>query len=379
MRITALSCDLCGYFDEYPQGLDRHFHPEHSLNAVPVNFWTLNYTLPSNFSNLNHGLDLCEGNGILRFKNYLPIRGRVCSLGEGFTPLVRLSQEEDEFFYLKDEGYNPTGSFKDRGTPLLVSEAVLSGKKVVAIPSTGNAALSLVRYSEAGGLDSLLFIPEFAVTDSSSKFGKNLVIDRDLIRSYEHFFEYCNGHPEVYNGFPVTNVPYYHGIKTLSFELFLQLGGVAPDWVVMPCGSGVNLVSQYLGFSDLLSLKLINKMPRFVSVQIHDADPITQGFFAGVKDKLVVLDNPFSSLAEAIASDTCFNYFKIIDLLNRTSGLALSVSDSDISETYSLPYPDLDFSSRAVYAVLPKLKPFLHKSESVVLIGTARSRKNELA
>jgi len=151
------------------------------------------------------------------------------------------------------------------------------------------------------------------------------------------------------------------------------LNNKLPDWIVIPCGSGGNIVSQYQACLDLLDLGVISKLPKFVSVQIEGADPITVGYNTQQMDKVLILDNMAESKAEGIASDTCFNYFKIINILRKTNGLALSVSDSEIDAIKS--YKHLEYTSLSVFAALNKLKSMVSKNETVVLIGTAGKEK----
>jgi len=119
---------------------------------------------------------------------------------------------------------------------------------------------------------------------------------------------------------------------------------------------------------------LTDRMPRFVTVQIQGADPITIGYRKRQFDKAVLLDEISDSRAEAIASDTCFNYFKILEILERTRGVPVSVTDQDIDRIHPDDLPELEFSSQSVYASLEKLKEHLKSDETVVLIGTGCKR-----
>jgi len=372
MRISELTCDICEFRGPYKKASSSHAHPELEIGGVPLNIWTPHYKLPSNQKNLR----VKDRPGVLRFSDYLPRTKYDFSLNEGNTPLIEIELAGIHArCYLKDEGKNPTGSFKDRGMPLLVADAKSSGKSVIGIPSTGNAAISLSAYAKKAGLEAVLFIPESTSPEKLKLLEGKKVFDRDLIQSYEHFFRFCKINKEVHNGFPVTNVPYYQGVKTMAYEMFEQLKGRAPDWVVVPCGSGVDIVSQYYGFNDLLSMGLIKKLPRFVSVQIEGADPITVGFNSKIGNKSLVLNKVISSKAEAISSDTCFNSPKIMRLLKESDGIAISVTDREIDEANNdSNATGLEYSSRSVYAALRIMSGILDKTDSVVLIGTAKAR-----
>jgi threonine synthase len=367
MRISNISCDICDAVFDYPEGTLSHEHPELEIGGVPMNIWTPSYSLP-------HGA-FHSGNG---FQDYIPIKIIDSCLKQGDTPLLIAHADGiSGDIYLKDESCNPTGSFKDRGMAVMVSDAVRSGKGKIAIPSTGNAAISLGYYSDKAGLESIVFIPESTSAGKIGLIGRKseIVYDRDLIESYEHFIRFCKENQEIYNGFPATNIPYLQGIKSMAYEMFIGLESHVPDWVVVPVGSGGDLVGLYYGFKDIMSLGLADKLPRFVSVQIAGADPITKGFNDSIFDRAVVLDEVSDTEAESIASDTSFNYFKLMAILKETEGMAVSVSDQEI-ESVSRAYRDkYEFSSLSVLASFDCLRPRIMRNDKVVAVMTALNRE----
>jgi len=377
MKITSIFCDICKRNFSYPEALQAHRHLDLEIGGVPINFWTPVYHLPKQ----NNLVTDKDQKGVLKYRDYLPVDNLTAySKNEGGTPLRQLdnlSKKHKIKLYLKDESANPTGSFKDRGMPLLLASAKTANKKRVAIPSTGNAAVSLAFYARAFGLEAIVFIPETtayfkkkAIIDAKA----TIVKDKNLIESYEHFFSFCRKNSDVYNGFPANNIPYLQGLKTMAYEIFLQLGNKVPDWLIVPCGSGGNLVGQYQGFRDLIKMGLADKIPHLVSVQIKGADPITVGFQKKQIDKIEILKSPCDSKAEAIASDTCFNYFKIIKTLMETGGRAISVKDEDIDHVTDFGW--LEYSSLSIFPALEKLSKEIKKESIVVIIGTALKRKN---
>lgn len=368
MNIQTLSCDICGYRDRYSIN-PIHEHPELDLGGVPLNIWTPEYFLET-------VQELKADNtkrGIQRYHAQIPIK--LCDnivSSEGNTPLFNLGG-----FYLKDESTNPTGSFKDRGMAALMSEAADKGIKKIAIPSTGNAAISLGYYGNRAGIETLVFIPANTPDEKVKKIREysEMITDSDLIESYEHFFRFCKENKETYNGFPANNIAYLQGLKTTAYELFIQLGDSIPDYVIVPVGSGGNLVGLYYGFKDLMVMGLSDKMPRLVSVQLSGADPITQGVRKNQTEELLVLNCLPQTRAEAISSDTCFNYFKIMEILAETNGRALSVTEDDINRS---PEYNLEYSSRCVFPALEILRLQIADNngdkmnfDKIVLIGTA--------
>jgi len=372
MKKLTLNCNVCSQSFNYPLTQPEHRHQDLEIGGVPINFWQAVYQLSVADLIVDNGVE-----GILRFRHMLPLEGaEIVSQGEGNTPLRKLDiLSTGADILLKDESLNPTGSFKDRGMPFLIAEAKLLNKKKAAIPSTGNAGISFVTYANLANIEPVVFLPQDTPQAKIDMMKNNatLVFDRDLIQSYEHFFSFCRQAPDTYNGFPATNTAYIQGLKTAAYEIYMQLNCHSPDWVIIPCGSGGNIVSYFQGFQDLQRMGLIDKQPRFVPVQIEGADPITYGFEHQIRDRVPVLSNPVFSRAEAIASDTCFNYFKIQDILRATNGLAISVTDEQIDQDRS--FDGLEFSSRSIFPALAKIQNLIKQGETVVLIGTAKNRK----
>jgi len=364
MNITNLSCDICGYEEKYSIN-PVHEHPELELGGVPLNIWTPKY----NLKKIKNILINNSQKGIMKFNNLIPINlNKNIVSNEGNTPLIKIDGA-----YLKDESNNPTGSFKDRGIASLVSEAIYYGIKTIAIPSTGNAAISLGYYGTRAGIETIVFIPSNTSFEKIEKIKNNseIIMDSNIIESYEHFFRFCKKNKEIYNGFPANNIAYLQGLKTISYELFIQLNDNVPDSIIIPVGSGGNLVGIYYGFKDLVSIGLAKKMPRLISVQLNDADPITQGFIKNQTDKLLILNSIPQTKAEAIASDTCFNYFKILNIFLETGGEAISVSEKEIENSFEY---NLEYSSRAIFPALKKLSKNNVDFGNVVLIGTASKK-----
>ncbi len=372
MKITNISCDICLSVFDYPAGTLSHEHPELEIGGVPMNIWTPNYRLPQ------VGKLQPENS----FHEYIPVQIRDSCRGYGNTPLTRIpTGTVSGEVYIKDESANPTGSFKDRGMAVMVSDAVWSGKKKIATPSTGNAAISLGYYADKEGLESIVFIPEGTSQEKIKHIeGKSSIMyDPDIIKSYEHFILFCKENPGIYNGFPANNIAYLQGIKSMAYEIFMGLKQQVPDWIVVPVGSGGDMVGLYYGFKDLVDIGLAERIPRFAPVQVAGGDPITQGFNKGIFDRAVILDDISHSKAEAIDSDTSFNYFKLMDILRKTDGMPISVSDQEIEseiESNFAGYGDrYEFSSMSVFAALGHLKPHIIPQDKVALIVTAANRK----
>lgn len=370
MEIKGLICDVCKKkFPFKKTTFPHHLHPELDIDGTPINFWS-----PiCDFSDL-------EKKQSKVFLEYIPnYLNNLKFFGEGNTKLYKNEKLSEKYkceVLIKDESSNPTGSFKDRGFPFLIADALQQGKKKIAIPSTGNAAISLCYYSRKNKLTPLIFIPETTSNNKKKIISQEAetIFDKDIIQSWNHFFSYCRENKNIYNGFTVTNIPYQQGLKSIMYEIFWQLGNKIPDWIVIPCGSGGNLVSQYQACMDLYSLNLIKKFPKFVSVQIEGGDPLTIGYNKKQYKKAVVIDNIKMSKAEGIVSDTCFNYLKIMNILKQSKGMAVSVSDEEIDLFDNKENKKFEYTSLSVLAALDKLKPFLRQEKKIVLILTAKRK-----
>lgn len=368
MEIDTLSCDICGIEVPYPDGMYLHEHSELEIGGVPLNIWTPHYKLPTAIEKGSFG-------GIAELSGCIPVDISQPFADSGKTPLVRLNHPLLEL-YLKDESKNPTGSFKDRGISCMVLDALSRGFRQIAIPSTGNAAISLGYYCKKADIEPIVFLPK-STSDEKIRLIRDrstIIYDTDLIESYEHFIRFCRQNPRIYNGFPSNNLIYAQGIKTMAYEIFLGLDNASPDWVALPVGSGGNVIGLNMGFNDLVLMGLATKLPRFATVQISGADPISCGYKANSLEKVVVLDEIAESRADAIASDTCFNYLKIMRILQETNGTAISVSDREI-DSVDMDGMSLEYSSLSVFAALERLTPLTKRGDSVVLIGTAGSKR----
>lgn len=359
-----IKCDICDSVFSYPYNISQHKHPEYELGGVPANVWTLICEGEIN--------ETKKGSNLFRYFNCDFISSQI-SLGEGNTSLIEVEQN----LYIKDESTNPTGSFKDRGMPFLMNEALYSGKKKIAICSTGNAAISLIQYAKAYGVKPIVFVPK----DLPKK--KREMLDADeihysenIITCFEDFFAFCEENEDVFNGFLSTDPAYIMGLASLSYEIYDQLNETVPDYIFLPCASGGNIVAQFSGWKRMLDKGEIKRMPRFVFVQIEGGNPVQQGFEHKQRDKLYVIEEPADSKT-ILSSDTCFNYFKIYEMLEDKHAIACSIQDSDIDKLDMELKMKYDYTSLSVIAAFEKMKNELKENEKAVLIMTAKNRGEE--
>lgn len=382
----AIICTACGKKVPH-QGWEKHVHQNMLLHGVPLN--CLRMSVPASAKSLPQKFSSMWG-----FDPFLPIRKKnAVSLGEGATPLVKLESYGKGLgirnLYLKDEGKNPSCSFKDRGASLMASHAKLLGRKAMAIPSSGNAGIAVMRYANAAGMGSIVFAPRRISGAKLSALKKHADVHlegENVSEAYRAYLDFVRGHPDAYCAFPVNNPFYFQGAATAALEIASQLGR-APDWVVVPCGGGNFLFSLYLGFKKLAEMKLVSKLPKLVCVQITGADPLVQGFAGRQFGKPVYLEHPAASSAEGVVARTSYNYFNVMEALRNCKGsTGVSVSDHEFQAAYARflaaekalageKHLYFEPSSQVVFAAVEKMAAKVKPGETVVLMGTGSEKK----
>jgi threonine synthase len=194
--------------------------------------------------------------------------------------------------YLKDEGMNPTGSWKDRAISLVVSSAKSFGYRTVSVYSCGNAGVSTAAYAAQAGLKAVIFVLPTVDCEKYNRmlsYGGRVVplrISRSELWGSSGVGELLEEAQDKLGWFPATTLrnpyvgsPYYtEGFKTIAYEIFQELGETVPDWVFVPAGSGEGLCGVWSGFTNLYMLGLTRKLPRMVGVQADSSAPLVQAY-----------------------------------------------------------------------------------------------------
>lgn len=265
-----------------------------------------------------------EGGGVWRYRSMLPVDRRV-TMYEGGTPLIR-RRDVDEEVYLKVEGNNPTGSFKDRGTSVVLSDAVVRGFSTMAVASTGNMGASVAAYSAHSNLEALVFLPA-DVPDE--KVAQILAYGARLVRVKGDFRDAARRMREEADGAYLATTglnPYFiEGLKTVAFELYEQMG--VPDTVIVPTGTGGLLTAIHKGFEELRNLGITETVPRMVAAQAAAAAPIVRSW----RDR-GPLRPPVdaSSIASAILVKEPYNGLSAIAAMDRSGGCGIEVTDDEL-------------------------------------------------
>jgi threonine synthase len=276
-----------------------------------------------------------------RYRELLPVTGEEVSLEEGGTGLLRVGilddLVEDVQVYVKNEGQNPTGSFKDRGMTVGVTRAKNLRRSRVICASTGNTAASLAAYASRAGIECIVLIPSGGI--AKGKLAQALFYNAKVVALRGTFDDAMRTVLEVseeLNAYVLNSINPYRleGQKTAAFEVYEQLGGRAPDWLVCPVGNGGNIAAYWKGFDELFRMRALGRLPRCVGVQAEGASPIADAIRRG-KDAIEPVVDP-STVASAIRIGNPANWRKTMKAIRESDGMALKVPDRAILEAQSL-------------------------------------------
>lgn len=221
-----------------------------------------------------------------RYRDRLPVHDdtRIISLGEGNTPLIRLHNIPDTLgkdvdIYIKYEGLNPTGSFKDRGMSMAVTKAVEEGSKAIICASTGNTSAAAAAYAARAGITAFVLIPEGKI--ALGKLAQAMMHGAVVIQIKGNFDDGMELVKQVGKDTPVTIVnsinPYrLQGQKTAAFEILEELG-CAPDYHCIPVGNAGNITAHWMGYSEYHENGIVNSRPKMVGYQAAGSAPFMRG------------------------------------------------------------------------------------------------------
>jgi threonine synthase len=266
---------------------------------------------------------------IWRYAAALPVDGaQAVTFGEGMTPLVAGHWEGAPVLY-KLEFMMPTGSFKDRGTTVLVSYLKSCGVDRVLEDSSGNAGASLSAYAAAAGMRCRILVPETASYPKIAQIAacgadvvtirgsRQQVAEEALRQSAEIFYASHNWQPF-----------FVEGVKTLAYELWEQLGFRAPDCIVVPLGYGSNVLGADRGFDELARNGEIGRRPRLFGVQAASCAPLQAAFQAGGESLVPTSVGP--TIAEGIATPRPTRVAEVLRAVRETGGTIVAVDEPEI-------------------------------------------------
>lgn len=274
--------------------------------------------------------------GVIRhYREYLPVTEKtpVVTLLEGNTPLIPARNISRELggeieIYLKYEGLNPTGSFKDRGMTVAVSCALERGTKAIMCASTGNTSASAAAYAAASGLTCIVLIPEGAI--ASGKLSQALLHRAKVIAVKGNFDDALSLVREITSRHPITlvnslNPHRIEGQKTASFEISDVLGE-APDYQALPVGNAGNITAYWKGYREYRKRGKIDNLPRMLGFQAEGSAPIVEGH--SIKDP--------QTIATAIRIGNPARWEEAAAAAEESRGLIDKVSDEEILRAYKM-------------------------------------------
>jgi threonine synthase len=315
-----------------------------------------------------------------RYAEVLP-EAKPVSLGEGFTPM--LPSREFPNVYIKDEGLNPTGSFKARGLSVAVTMAKAYGQKKLAIPSAGNAASALAAYAAAAGLEAHIFMPKdvpLANRVECASYGAHITLVEGLISDCARMVA---EHKESQGWFDVSTLkePFrVEGKKTMGYEVSEQLGWRIPRGIIFPTGGGVGLIGIWKAFEEMEQLGWIGpERPKMVVVQSAGCAPIPKAWDEG-KPNAEFWPHA-DTFAAGLRVPKAYGDYLILDILKKSRGVALAVTDEEIMDAlrhwarvegiFAAP------EGAAAFAAYRKLRAtrFFGADDTVVLFNTGSGLK----
>jgi threonine synthase len=273
-----------------------------------------------------------------RYAPVLPVQhaSSIVSLGEGLTPLlptprtgVRIGSSD---LFVKDDGLNPTGSFKARGLSCAVSMCVELGIRKLAIPSAGNAASALAAYAAAAGMECHIFMPADVPQSNfieCSAYGAHVTLVNGLISDCARMVAE-RAPREGWFDISTLKEPYrIEGKKTMGYEIAEQMGWELPDAIFYPTGGGVGIIGMWKAFQEMEALGWISsKRPKMIAVQAEGCQPVVRAFNAGAARS--TFWEGANTVASGLRVPKPLGDFLILNAVRESGGTAVAVPDADL-------------------------------------------------
>ena len=275
-----------------------------------------------------------------RYAEVMPVQRpeHIVSLGEGMTPLLPAERLGKALgcsqLYVKEEGLNPTGTFKARGLSAAVSRALELGAKALAIPSAGNAGAALAAYGARAGLPTYVFMPVDAPESTKAEcalYGARLYLVKGLINDAGKIVREGTPHRGWFDVSTLKEPYRAEGKKTMGYEVAEQLGWELPDAILYPTGGGTGIVGMWKAFDEMEQLGWIgSKRPKMISIQAEGCAPIVRAYREGTRHAEAWQNA--SSVAGGIRVPVAIGDYLILDAVRQSGGTAITVTDSELLE-----------------------------------------------
>jgi len=327
--------------------------------------------------------------GVWKYRELLPAGepAHMITLGEGGTPLInapRLNKAAMgvKSLWLKAEFVNPTGSLKDRCSPVSIARALDVGAEGVCMVSSGNAGASLAAYAGIAGIRAYIIVPP---ETPQEKIVQMLSCGADVIKVRGHGGDRINLLLEVCEHLPIYNAntplsPFgVEGAKTMAYEEYEQLGHRVPDWVVIPVGYANALVGHWKGYSELVEFQLTSKLPKIAAIQPEGSDALVRAYKEGKEE---ASPGPQNTIAGGLSTKLPLHHITALRAIRSSGGVAMTVSDEEILAAQRLLAAKaglfVEPSGAAALAGVIKLSKLniIKKNEEVVVLVTGSGFKD---
>jgi threonine synthase len=274
-----------------------------------------------------------------RFREILPLLAdeEPISLGEGETPLLQLEGADEDLdgmrLLVKDEGQNPTGSFKDRGLSAAVTRAALGGAPALVVPTAGNAGAALAAYAGRAGVTARLFMPHDTppgVERRCRHYGATIEKVDGLIDECGRLASEFSAETGAFNVSTLREPYRIEGKKTMMLEIVEALGWRAPDAIVYPTGGGTGLIGSWKVLAELETLGLVDGSTRLYAVQSDGCAPIVRAWEEGAETATAWTDAETAAFGLRVPG--ALGDFLILEALRASGGGAVAVSDAEMRE-----------------------------------------------
>ena len=326
--------------------------------------------------------------GVWRYRELLPIRepDKIVSMNEGGTRLIRCKNLERDLgikeIYVKYEGENPTGSFKDRGMTVGVTKALEIGAKTTICASTGNTSSSLAAYSAKAGLECVVLVPSKKI--ALGKLSQALIHGAKVLAVRGGFDDCLRLVKELSRDkrFYLLNSinPFrLEGQKTAAYEIYEQLGGL-PDKLLIPVGNAGNIVAYWKGFKELKRLGLTDELPSFMGVQAAGASPVYKAYVEG-SDEVKPMKE-VETIATAIRIGNPVNWKRALKAVRESAGLMGAVTDEEILQAQRVLasregiFAEPAGAAPIAFLIKAAREGFIERDSSVVCIVTGHGLKD---
>ena len=330
-HVKGLKCVLCGA--EYSTDDILYVCPKHGSEGivdVVYDYDLIGQRLTK------EKLAACRDYSIWRYIDLLPIAdgSLIPPLQVGWTPLYKADRLAERiglnYVWIKDDGRNPTASFKDRASAVGVAKARELGRDIITAASTGNAASSVAGLAASVGIETYIFVPETAPQAKIAQllvFGAHVIM---VVGTYDQAFDLCLQASEEYGWYSRNTAynPYLsEGKKTAALEVCEQLGWQAPDKIFVSVGDGCIIGGLWKGLKDLQALGFIDKMPQLIGVQAEGSAVLAEAWGRGSEEIRPIAAN---TLADSISVGIPRDRIKALRAVSETEGEYITVSDEEI-------------------------------------------------